>query len=362
MTEPERSPLVHALFERLRLPPAVAAQVDWGSGVLLVNRGMAQWQQFFKDPKADPPLLTTLEHEAHHIVQISTLTYLYRFAVAIHTLAASILDQHYNNLSSLPETLGDRADAVKNLVWDLNWRDSDGLSVIDIVESLTYFSQVNAVAQLSHLAYLEHVRRPRVGDKYRRGYEVFDVYTRGVADPSPFFPIICHLSLCSWEPRTCFAGLSKALAAGRIANDISLKDLLAICQELEPKFPGFAWEIQSALPQLGIRFTFTEFQNTLTADAGMMQNLWQYLLQPHVHSMTFFGTALGMTPAILNPVSDADASDFRKWFVDMRGIRSFGRFTLDQRRFWLLYLAAVSRKYVEPIGTPPEGSIRQTVR
>jgi hypothetical protein len=361
VAEQERSPLVHALFDRLRLPPSVAAEVDWASGVLLVNRGLAQWQQLFKDPMADPPLLTTLEHEAHHIIQISTLTYLYRFAVTIHSVVASILNEHYGNLQALPETLGPQAEVVRNLVWDLNWRDEDGLSVVDIVESLTYFNEANAVHEFSHTDYLEYLRKRQVADVYKRGYEVFDKYTRGVTNPSPLFPVICHLSLCSWDPRKCFVGLATALAAGRISNQPALTDLLSICEQLDPTFPGLAPEFRRQLPTFGIRCTFTEVQDALTADEQTVQKLWGYFVQPHQHSTTFMLPALARTPAVLNPVGDSGAADFRKWFTDMRGIRSFGAFTMEQRPYWLLYLAAVSRKYVESVGTPPPGAVRKEI-
>jgi hypothetical protein len=356
---PDPSPLVHELFNRLRLAPSVAAQVDWASGILRVNRGVTEWQEFFRNPQRDAALLRTLEHEAHHVVQISTLTYLYRFAISTHAAVAPLLNQYYGNLAGLPDTLGANAEPIKNLVWDLTWRDGDGLSVVDIVESLTYFSQYGAGRHASE--YLTHLQRARVDEVYERGFLVFAKYTPNVANASAFFPIACHLSLCSWDPRASFVALAKAVADGRIGERSSLEHVLELCREADPSFPGFAWEFSRTLPPMPIRFTFAEVQTLLTQDAEAIAKLWPYFIDPGAHSLDFFALVYSQAPALLNPIADADYGDYRKWLIDMRGIRDFGAFTIEQRRMWPLFLAAVSRKYIEPIGSPPEGAVRVKV-
>jgi len=46
-------------------------------------------------------------------------------------------------MSALPATLSAH-QSVRDAVWDLQWREPDGASVFDIVESLTHFVEVNS--------------------------------------------------------------------------------------------------------------------------------------------------------------------------------------------------------------------------
>ena len=89
----ERSEVIRALLRRLELPPSVAGEIDWVSGVIRVNRSQAQWASYFSNPSADLALTKTLFHECQHVIQISLLTYLYRFVLQMHALVALMVDQ-----------------------------------------------------------------------------------------------------------------------------------------------------------------------------------------------------------------------------------------------------------------------------
>jgi hypothetical protein len=356
---PEPSPVVRALFLRLRVPPGVAAQVDWVSGTLRVNRGRAEWDAFFRNPLADKDLLLTLEHEAHHVLQICALTYLYEFAVLLHAIVASVLDQHYGDLASLPDDLGEAHEAVRSRLWDLVWRDEDGLSPKDIVESVTWFAEAPPGARDSLRRYLEYLEATKPNTTYRRAFELFAArVASGDERVGDFFPVVSNLSLCCRDPRGAFRALSDAVASGRVTRQTDLGGYQDLCAEIEPGFRGFAWQYAASLPAMPFRFTFTETQRTLTRDPEREHRLLSWLINPSAHIEELFGEALNTVPTLLNPVGDREHEGFSEWFLDARGIRDFGPFRLEDRPYWLQYLAAVSRKYIEDIGPPPPGVTR----
>ena len=97
-----------------------------------------------KPDKRPGPYVNTV-HEMHHFLQISALSYLHRFASLLYYSIAEVVTACYNDMSALPATLREN-QAVRDAVWDLQWREPDGVSVIDIVESLTHFVEVTATS------------------------------------------------------------------------------------------------------------------------------------------------------------------------------------------------------------------------
>lgn len=346
------SPVIRELFSSLRLSPTVAGQLDWVAGIYRVNRTVGEWRAYFADPKTDLDLTMTLSHEMHHFMQISSLSYLHRFASLMYYTVADVVRDCYNDMSALPDTLY-MNDTLRDDVWDLQWRAPDGVSVIDIVESLTYFVEVNTERPRRTSEYAAELEASDdVPPEYKRAYLHAFELSGGNGDMGALFEIMCHVSLCSGAPRDCFSMLAESVRSGAVNANMTLADIVAYCERNDTHYMGFAWEWRESL---GSDFpqhpTFGPLKNAL-ADEGTWESFVRYMISPHKSLDPFINLALA-PPILFNPYPGRDPG-FDEWPLDVgRALRGA---TPDEKRkhgMWCLYMASASRKYFDAFGTPP---------
>jgi hypothetical protein len=347
------SPIIRELFRSLDLPPTAAGQLDWVTGTYRINRTVGEWRAYFANPANDLDLTLTLVHEMHHFLQISALSYLHRFASLLYYSIAEVVTACYNDMSDLPATLKAN-QAVRDAVWDLQWRGPDGVSVIDIVESLTHFIEVNSDKPVTTSAYVALLNDAEdLPDEYKRGF--LYLYERGGRNgaTAALFEILCHMSLCSAHPRECFAMLAAHLRSGEVNVNMTFDQVLAFCENKDAHHWGFAWDwrqrVGATFPQHPI---FGSLESAIR-DATMSKNFVKYLLSPHQFFDPFLPLAQA-PPILFNPYPDGTAAGFNEWPVDV-GL-ALRKATAEEKRkrvTWFLYMASASRKYLGAFGTPP---------
>lgn len=350
------SPVIHRLFESLELPATVAGQLDWVAGMYRINRTIGEWEAYFEDPAADLDLSITLTHEMHHFMQVSSLSYMHRFALLLYWAVAAEVQTCYNDLSKLPATLKDQHNIVRDTVWDLNWREPEGISVMDIIESLTYFVEVNTARPRRTTAFAAELTAAiELPDEYKRAYLHAFELSEGNGNMAAIFELMCHLSLCSGKPRECFSMLARSLATGDVVVDdtMSVGDVIAFCRANDPDHWGFAWEwkeqFDSGVPSHPV---FSTLEPAIQ-DADMYLNFLKYIASPHKFFEPF--TKLALEPPILfNGHPTATFPGFGEWPMEV-GRAMHGASTEKKRKhgLWVLYVASASRKYLNVIGVPP---------
>jgi len=347
------SPVIHELFRSLDLPPTAAGQLDWVTGIYRINRTVAEWQAYFANQGSDRDMTLTLAHEMQHFLQISSLSYLHRFASLLYYSIAEVVTACYNHMSALPATLSENK-AVRDAVWDLQWREADGVSVIDIVESLTYFFEVNADNPVTTSAYVALLNdADDLPDEYKRAFRY--LYERGGRNgaTAALFEILCHMSLCSATPRECFAMLAARLRSGDVNVNMTFGEIVAFCEKNDPHHWGFAWDWRQRLGAAFPQHPVFGSLETAIRDETMSNNFIKYLLSPHQFFDPFLQLALG-PPILFNPSSDWTAAGFNEWPLDVGlALRNATAEEKRKRGMWYLYMAAASRKYLGAFGTPP---------
>lgn len=347
------SPVIRELFRSLDLPPTAAGQLDWVTGTYRINRTVSEWRAYFANTDQDPDLTMTLVHEFHHFLQISAFSYLHRFASLLYYSIAAVVKACYNDMSTLPATLGDDK-AVRDAVWDLQWREPDDVSIIDIVESLTHFVEMNTDKPIRTSAYVQLLKdADDLPDEYKRGF--LYLYERGGKDgaTAALFEVLCHMSLCSARPRECFAMLAASLSSGEVNGNMTFDQILALCQNKDSHHWGFAWDwrqrVGPTLPQHPI---YGSLESAIR-DEDMSQDFIKYVLSPHQFGAPFMRLAQA-PPILFNPYPDGTAAGFNEWPADV-GL-ALRKATVEEKRkrvLWFLYMAAASRKYLGTFGTPP---------
>lgn len=350
-----RSPVIRELFRSLDLPPTAAGQLDWVTGTYRINRTVGEWQAYFANPSSDPDLTLTLVHEMHHFLQISSLSYLHRFASLLYYSIAQVVETCYNDMRALPATLHTN-DAVRDAVWDLQWREPDGVSVIDIVESLTHFVEVNTGKPVTTSAYVALLNdADDLPDEYKRAFRY--LYERGGTNgaTAALFEILCHMSLCSATPRECFAMLAGCLRSGEVNVNMTFRQMVTFCEKNDPHHWGFAWDWRQ---QFGADFPQHPIFGSLETairDETMSTNFMKYLLSPHQFFDPFLRLAQG-PPILFNPYPDGTAAGFNEWPLDVGlALRNATAEEKRKRGMWCLYMASASRRYLGAFGTPPTG-------
>jgi hypothetical protein len=290
----------------------------------------------------------------HHFLQISALSYLHRFASLLYYSIAKVVTACYNDMSDLPETL-EANDAVRDAVWDLQYRESDGVSVIDIVESLTHFIEVNSDKPVRTSAYVELLQHDEddLPEEYKRGFLYLYEHGGRNGATAAFFEILCHMSLCSACPRECFAMLAAHLRSGEVNETMTFDTMLAFCESKDPHHWGFAWDwrqrVGAAFPR---HLIFGSLEGAI-GDETMSKNFVKYLLSPHQFFDPFLPLAQA-PPILFNPYPDGTTAGFNEWPADV-GL-ALRKATAEEKRkrlTWFLYMAAASRKYLGSFGIPP---------
>lgn len=347
------SPVIRELFRSLDLPPTAAGQLDWVTGTYRINRTVGEWRAYMANPTKDRDLTLTLMHEMHHFLQISALSYLHRFASLLYYSIAEVVTACYNDMSALPAALREN-QAVRDAVWDLQWREPDGVSVIDIVESLTHFVEVNSNKPVATSAYVALLNDAEdLPDEYKRGF--LYLYERGGRHgaTAALFEILCHMALCSARPRECFDMLAAHLRSGEVNVNMTFDQVLAICENKDAHHWGFAWDWRERLGAAVPRHPIFGSLETAIQDATVSQTFVKYLLSPHQFFDPFM--LLAQAPPILfNPYPHGTVAGFNEWPVNV-GLGLLKATAEEQRKrvTWVLYMAAASRKYLGAFGTPP---------
>jgi len=346
---------IHDLLDALELPPGTAAQLDWVTGSMRINKTVAQWRHFHHNKASDIELIVTLNHEIHHFVQLSMFSYLFRFVQLTNAIIAGLVDTHYNDLSKLPDALGANERLFRDSVWDLTWRDDGRLSVVDIVESLTYFVQQNSLKSWPEEEYRQHLADVVVPDVYKLGYTRF-VGRAGSANYK-LFPITCGLSLCSMDPRACFDEMTGAIGEGKINYRSTMPDMVAYCRSVDPGFVGFSWEWQKTLGEAA-NMLHPVYGPLLRILEGDQVSATKYLFSPATElDDRYFQLALA-GGTILNPTADTTAAGFREWQVETAHWGNLSAEAKRKRGLKLLYMTGAARKYIGAIGQPPAGVVK----
>jgi hypothetical protein len=347
------SPIIRELFSSLDLPPTAAGQLDWVTGTYRINLTVGEWEAYFANPANDPEMTVTLVHEMHHFLQISSLSYLHRFASLLYYSIAEAVKDCYNDMSALPATL-DANDAVRDAVWDLQWREPDGVSVLDIIESLTYFIEINTEKPIATSAYVALLNdADDLPDEYTRAFRnLYELSARN-GDTAALFEILCHMSLCSATPRECFAMLGERVRSGEVNVNMTFDQMVTFCEKNDPHHWGFAWDWRQ---QLGADFPqhpiFGSLETAIREET-LWQNFIKYLLSPHQFLDPFLRLAQG-PPILFNPYPDGTAPGFNEWPLDVGlALRNATAEEKRKRGMWFLYMASASRKYLGAFGTPP---------
>ena len=350
---PSPSPVIHELFNALDLAPTVAGQLDWVAGIYRINRTVGEWQGYFENPANDPDLTVTLVHEMHHFLQISCLSYLHRFASLLYYSVADVVSHCYNDMSALPETLH-LNDAVRDAVWDLQWREDDGVSVLDIVESLTYFVEVNTEKPMRTSAYIAALdAADELPDEYKRAF--LHAYKLGGEDgaTAAYFEAICHLSLCSMAPRECFSMLAEAVRSGDVNDHSTLAQMITLCEENDPHYWGFAWDWRKRVAPDFPRHPIFGSLETVISLEPLDENFIRYVLSPHKFFDSFLQVAMA-PPILFNSYPEMNYAGFEKWPIDVGlAMRAANAEEKRKKGTWSLFMAAASRKYFDAFGTPP---------
>jgi len=346
------SPVIHELFSSLDLSPTVAGQLDWVAGTYRINRTVGEWTGYFANPANDLDLTVTLTHEMHHFVQVSSLSYLHRFATLLYYSVAKVVKECYNDMSMLPATLD--MDTARDAVWDLQWREADGVSVLDIIESLTYFVEVNTATPRRTSEYAaELIEAEELPDEYKRAFlHAFELSGKH-GDTAAIFETICHLSLCSARPRECFSMLATSIRTGEVNAEMALSDLFAFCEQNDPHHWGLAWDWRQRLGPDFPRHPVFGSLETAIQDEDMYLNFLRYLVSPHKFFDPFLQLALG-PPILFNAYPTATDPGYDEWPLDV-GLALRGASAEEKRKhaMWVLYMASASRKYLGAFGTPP---------
>ena len=175
-------------------------------------------------------LMEALNHERLHFIQTCTFGFMYLLAIDLFSSAVALLAPSTNRTFQRGEDLP--ADARRLLAavdQRLAGRSDDGISSLDIIESLTHFHQISIRLHLTPESYREllsevggSVRRDpflRILDSVQAGSEYTAAYEAAVRHSGPeaffVFPKAAALALCTRRPEQAFRPLCQHVLALR---------------------------------------------------------------------------------------------------------------------------------------------------
>ena len=169
-------------------------------------------------------MLEALIHERLHFVQTCTFGFMYTLAIDMFSAGVGLLSPSTNRTFQQPEQL--RAEARKQLqaVQErLSGMSDDGLTPLDIIESVTHYHQISIRYGLTSERYMQQLdiseRDPfqtildavQAPHEYRAAYDAAVQYCG--ANAFFVFPRAAALSLCTRRPERTFRSTCEQLCA-----------------------------------------------------------------------------------------------------------------------------------------------------
>jgi hypothetical protein len=169
-------------------------------------------------------MLEALIHERLHFVQTCTFGFMYTLAIDLFSSAAGLLSPSTNRTFQQPDQLPaearKRLQAVQERLASVS---EDGLTTLDIIESVTHYHQISIRYGLTSERYVQQLdlneRDPfhaildavRAPHEYRAAYDAAVRYCG--SDAFFVFPRAAGLSLCTRRPERVFRSTCEQLRA-----------------------------------------------------------------------------------------------------------------------------------------------------
>jgi hypothetical protein len=297
-----------------------------------------------------------VDHESYHAIQIALFGYLYRFAVTLDVIIKnsieSLASQQATSYDALFTAISEgitHSDLYRNIIRDLRRVPEGSVSVLDLVEGLTYCSQMAGVVQHQADAYLELLDESQLPEEYVRAYRHFHDRVGSACNAVRVFPTAAHFSLCSHSPPECFAMLTEAFRTGALSLKTYLPDIIAYCREHDPDYRGFSWEFRDALGQpFPNHPTFGPIRDFFLSHPKRSEIFSKYLLKPDTLD---FKTRLDLAVdlVLLRADPDPHAPGFRKWRM-----LNFKPTDDPHQLSARVLMAAISRRLMGTVSVPLE--------
>ena len=131
------------------VPRGVAGYLDWTTGLMRVNATHDVWARIARTPdlrtlpRWEQGVVETITHETIHFLQITTTSYLYRFAVTLFELVKSAIHFPVHDVSELPiRATPELAQKLRAHFATLDARGAHGVTVRSLAEGQAMLAQL----------------------------------------------------------------------------------------------------------------------------------------------------------------------------------------------------------------------------
>jgi hypothetical protein len=339
----------------MELDPSVQGYMDWVTGIMQVNCTVEEYLEGFKTGNFPPNLLESILHESYHAIQIAMLGYLYRFAVTLHIIIRNSLPDHVNDYDELFEKLPaqiSQSELYINIIRDLHRKGPNGLSVIDIVEGLTYCAQNRQSYDYDTERYVDFLRSSHMAEEYSRAFLHFHTEVGAVCDSVKAFPVAAHLALCSHSPPECFSILVKAYRDRVITLKTNLPEIIKFCQDNDSDYGGFSWEFPDAFGQpFPYHNAFGPIRDFFFEHPEGSDIFTKFLLSPELlDAQTQIDMAVDIV--MFKPRPDPANPDYREWLGLMFKNKNLPEEEKLSRIDGVKLMSAISRRLMGTVSVP----------
>lgn len=312
--------LLDGLWKELLLPRGTLGYLDWVSGIVRLNMSRADYDFFLQGTlpvRRRRTLLSTIHHEALHVLQIVFSGFLYGFVTNARGFVSATLAERRGfaferaeSTSSPDRTTWVCENGLRKMLAKLDEIGEHKLSIRAIVESLTLLTETREQQpSWTHRNYIRYLGKEAPGTEYRSAFEF--VTSKLGESAFEWFPTLAHMALCSHEPVAVLASLcdeARRLDVHRLpqpdwAAEVERGERLLETAMYHPRWLGRAIDVVSHMPQHPVYTPLAEQSRSLW-DNGDMAN---FMAAPHLATANIL--SLGVVPILLNP----DPHESRIW-------------------------------------------------
>lgn len=299
--------------------------------------------------------LESILHESYHAIQIATLGYLYRFATTLYILIRNSLPDGIDDYDELFKTIPaqiSQSELYIAIIKDLHRKGPNGLSVLDIVEGLTYCAQTRQNYDYDRERFVEFLHSSHMPEEYSRAFLHFDNEVGAVCDSVKVFPVVAHLALCSHSPPECFALLSNAYRDRVMTMRTDLPDIIKFCQDNDPDYGGFSWEFLDAFGQtFPDHNAFGPIRDFFLKDPEGNDIFSKFLLVPELLGAED-QLAIAVDIVMFKPRPDPANPEYREWLGLMFKNRELPDDEKISRVGSVKLMSAISRRLMGTVSVP----------